>query len=474
MRYQERIYIQNENSSVRNKDILNVNMSSDICVFQSPLFYVSGASKLDCTGTTGTSYVISTATTLPFSFNFTANTSTFTGTNATFKYEIYKFNTTSNAFLIPPVYKSDIIEYSGFSATSATTQYVPVSGLSLDGDYLIKGYYEFDVCTDYLNRLGKKIDTLTYINGSEYGLYDSILDYYFIVVREADIPKLLKNGSNTPPSNQLFQQVILPPAGTTNLFITNAYSGFFALTINGLILAPNLDYTFTGNSITLSGETALDDIITVIYTTSGGNNLTGDNIKIDSTIVSGVTNNQGVNNPYFDTTTGKYEIFTTITPSLGGSIIVMLNGATLANGIDYYQSTSNPKRIILEGSLLIDDIITIMYFPMTNVVNGLITNTPQIVWNITNPPQLNNGLFTLEVSTGNTFSNFFSTGTTDYVIGQTVYSKSFIASGTIGTTLYYRVKNEKNYQTICGDIVSTIAYSETIPLIIQTNAINSY
>ena len=52
MRYQERIYIQNENSSVRNKDILNVSMSSDICVFEAPVFDVIGASKIDCTGTT--------------------------------------------------------------------------------------------------------------------------------------------------------------------------------------------------------------------------------------------------------------------------------------------------------------------------------------------------------------------------------------------------------------------------------------
>jgi hypothetical protein len=217
-----------------------------------------------------------------------------------------------------------------------------------------------------------------------------------------------------------------------------------------------------------------DDIITVIYTTSGGNNLMGDNINVNSPIVSGVTNNEWSNNPYFDTSTGKYEIFTTVTPSEGGSIIVMINGATLANGVDYYQSITNPKRIILEGNLLISDIITIMYFPKTNVINGLNTNEPTIIWNISNPPQLVNGVFTLEVSTGKTFTNFFSTGDTNYVIGQTVYSDSFIASGNVGTTLYYRVKNEKQYETICGDIISSIAYSETIPLVIQTNAINSY
>ena len=40
--------------------------------------------------------------------------------------------------------------------------------------------------------------------------------------------------------------------------------------------------------------------------------------------------------------------------------------------------------------------------------------------------------------------------------------------------LYYRIKNQKNYVTMCGDIVSSTAYSEIIPIVIQTNAINSY
>jgi len=474
MRYQERIYIQNEHSGVRNKDILNVNMSSDICIFESPLFSLSGASKLDCSGATGTSYVVTTATTIPLTFDFTANTNSFTANNATFKYEIYKYSSIDSAFSLPPIYTSTTINYSGFSATSATTQLIPISGLSLDGEYLVKGYYEFDACTDFLNRLGKRIDTLTYRTGSSYGLYDSNLDYYFIAMTAAETPFLLHNGSNTPPANQLYQQVILPPSGETTFVITSSNNGFFIVTLNGLVLAPNLDYTFTGSVITLSGETVFDDVISIIYTTNGGNSLVGNNIRVTTPVVSGVTDAQGSNNPYFNTTTGKFEIYTEVTPAQNGSILVMINGATLSNGVDYYQSTSNPKRIILEGDIVVDDIITIIYFPMTNAINGLLTNLPIIVWGIDNAPQLVNGYFTLEVSTGSTFNDFYFTGNTDYIINTGLYSDTFVANGPLGMTLYYRVKNVKNYVTICGDIVTSIAYSETIPLIIQTNSINSY
>lgn len=483
MRHQEIIYIQNENGAVRNKDILNVNMSSDICVFEAPVFNVSGATKIDCpTGATGTTistgatgvHVISTATTIPLIFDFTANTDTFTATNATFNFEIYKYEPLTGLFTVPAVFVSDDIQYSAFSATNSTTQTVQVADLGLDGDYLIKGFYQFEVCTDFLNRLGKTINTVLYRTGRSYGIYDPNLDYYFIALREAEEPILLTNGSNTPSASQLFQQVILPDAGETEITITSNYQGDFVVTLNGLVLANGYDYTFTGSVITLSSATVYDDIISIIYTTGSGNNLVGDNINVTSAIVSGTTNNEGSDNPYFDTTTGKYEIFTTVTPADGGTIIVMINGATLANGIDYYQSTSNPKRIILEGNLLVGDIITIVYFARTDVVNGLITNTPLITWSITTAPQLVNGEFVLEVSTGSTFSTFYSTGSTPYVVGQTIYSQSFTASGTVGTVLYYRVKNTKDYVTLCDQIVETIAYSEIIPLTILTNAINSY
>lgn len=476
MRYQERIYIQNQNSAVRNKDILNVNMSSDICVFENPLFSVSGASKLDCTGaTSGTSYVISAdSQTIQLDFNFTGNTSTFLDTNALFKFGVYKYNPVFSGFSSTPVFTSNSIDYPSFSATNTTTQYLQTSGLTLDGEYIIKGYYQFGVCTDYLGKLGKTIDTSTYIGGSSYGIYDNNLDYYFTAIKQADTPIFVGNFSNSSGINRLFQQVILPAPKLTEIVITNNYVGDFILTLNGLVLAQGLDYTFSGQVVTLSGETEADDIITVIYTSSGGNNLVGDNIHITTPIISGASDGQGSNVVYYNSGTTKYELYTSVTPISSDTIIVMINGVTLARGIDYYQSTSNEKRIILEGNLLVGDIITLVYFPIISVVNGLNTNTPMVTWKITNPPTEINGIFTLEVSNNDLFSSFYYTGTTDYVVGNIYYNQTFTASGTVGTQLYYRVKNEKNYTTICGDNINSTVYSEIIPVVIQNNSINSY
>ena len=473
MRYQERIYIQNQNSSVRNRAISNVNMSSDVCIFSAPLFSVSGASKIDCTGTTSSHIYPTSATTFDFVFDFTGNTETFSGNNATFKYEIYKYDTNLEVFNATAVYVSPVFSYTGFTGMSLS-QSVPISGLSLDGDYLIKGYYEYSACTEYMGKLGKTIDTFSSRYGSEYGLYDSNLDHYTSLIKQADTPILQRNGSNTPAAKSLLQQVILPESGQTNITISGFYVGTFILTLNGLVLAKDLDYSVNGNIVTLSSETYTDDVITVTYTTGGGNNLVGDNINITSTIVSGTTGNQGTNNPYYNTTTGKYELYTSLTPAETASIIVMINGATLANNIDYYASNSNQKRIILEGDLVVGDIITVVYYPTTNVSNTITTTSPFVVWSIPTEPQSVNGYFSLQVSTDSSFGSYLYSGYTPYQLNNVIYGDGFTPSGSVGTKLYYRVFNQKNYETLCGNIIPTTAVSETIYATIQSNAINSY
>jgi len=474
MRYQQPIYIQNENSAVRNKDIVNVNMSSDMCIFGAPLFSMSGASKIDCGVITGTTHIISSATTIPLTFNFTGNTSSFTANSTTFRYEIYKYNSLVSGFTLPPVYQSSEYEYSSFSATSIVSENVAVSGLSLDGEYLIKGYYKFDACTNFLNQLGKTVDTLTYRSGSQYGLYDNDMDYYFIAFKSAEKPQFIANGTYNSTASQLQQQTILPENGETVFTITSNYAGYFVVTLNGLTLSKDLDYTFSGNVVTLNAETVKGDVLTFIYTSAGGLNLVGETIYVTSPVVSGVTDAQGTNQAYFDTTTGKYELYLSTEPVNGGDVLVMINGVTLANNIDYFKSTSNTKRIILMGDILVGDIITMVYFPAASTIFGVSTNYPTVVWTITNPPQLVNGVFTLEVSSDSGFTSTYYTSSQDYIPSVSLYNASFTASGSVGTQLYYRVKNEKNFVTLCGDIITDTAYSDIVPITIQSNAINSY
>lgn len=472
MRYQEPIYIQNENSAVRNKDIYNVNMSSDMYVFEAPVFTMSGASKIDCSGNSE-SHVISTATTIPLVFDFTGNTDTFSATSNSFYFEVYKYNRNASIFTTPPVYKSELVSYTAITGSSSYTENVPVSALTLDGEYLIKGYYKVGAQTFFMSQLGKTYDTINFRYGSEYGLYNSDLDFYFISMYEASKP-IFADTSESLSQGQLGQQVVLPEDGDTVFVIKYPYGGHVMVTLNGLILAKDEDYTITGSVVTFLAPTYKGDVVTFVYSVSANRGLVGDNILISSPIVSGTTDNEGTNSVYYNTDSEKFEVYTELEPSASGAILVMVNGVTLANNIDYYKSKTNDKRIILEGNLIVGDMITLVYYPVTNLSRGINTNFPSVLWTISRSPQTDNGYFTLQVSRNSSFSPLTYSSAQQYVSGVSEYTDNFVASGTVGTTYYYRIKNDKVFDPICGPSLTSTTYSDTISIVVQSNAINSY
>jgi hypothetical protein len=206
-----------------------------------------------------------------------------------------------------------------------------------------------------------------------------------------------------------------------------------------------------------------------------GNNLRGEGIEIESPIVNGPTDGQGNEKVYYNTTTNKYEYYMDLLPVSGNDVVVTLTGMTLAGNIDYYLSITDTKRIIFNGDLLIGDVINVFY--NTDVTNqGEIDYLSFTVsWSITTPPQTTDGLFTIEFSNDVDFNNILTTSaTSQYVVGQVGYSKEIGLSGSLGDIQYYRIKNEKKYISICGDELSSVAYSDTVDITIQTNAFNSY
>jgi hypothetical protein len=152
----------------------------------------------------------------------------------------------------------------------------------------------------------------------------------------------------------------------------------------------------------------------------------------------------------------------------------MINGVSLANGIDFYQSTSNNKRIILVGDIVVGDIITMVYFPSAGVASNIYNANPVVGWSISDAPKLVNGYFTLELANDIGFNSIIYTGKTDYVVDTYFYGLPLSLSGDVNTKYYYRVRNDKNYVTICGNEINSYVYSDTIPITIATNSINSY
>ena len=217
-------------------------------------------------------------------------------------------------------------------------------------------------------------------------------------------------------------------------------------------------------------------MVTYAYTRTRNNrNLRAEGFEITKPIISGATNDEGEEKAYYNNTNGKYEIYTDLKPAIGNSVIVTINGVTLSNNIDYFFSTTNPKRIILQGNIVLGDVINIFYNSVLSGQGDISSTSFSVAWNINNPPQTTNGLFTVEFSSKKDFSSLLTTSaTTKYTIGDVTYSVPIQLSGNIGDKQYYRVKNEKTYKDMCGNPFKTTAYSEIIDITIQTNAFNSY
>ena len=429
-------------------------------------------------GDTGVYILPSSAKTIDFNIHFTGDTTAFTAQNSEFKYEIYKSDIT-RAFRLPEVYSSELFNYPSFSSVTGDviTQTLNLDELNIDGDYLIKGYFEADVCTTFLNKIGTKIDTKDYRNGPQYGLYDNTRDFYFIAIREAETP-VFRQGTSAQTVDTLFGTTILPTTSGQTIFVLNTPpKDKVIVNLNGLTLVDNVEYTVSDNIITMTNPTKLTDVITVVYIVGETVGFKHDFITVPDPIVSGVTGNEGNNQVYYNTTQNKYEVYTTQNPV--SSAIISLNGVTLASGIDYYQSTTNSRRWILNGTLVPNDIINIYYNGYSLSTGDIFISSPTIAWSITTPAPatgITTGIFTVQVaeSGDTTFSNIKFSSTTDYEPGVVSYSTKVTLTGSANNHFIYRVCNEKNYKSIVGDPITSISYSETLPIRIATNSLNSY
>jgi hypothetical protein len=473
MRYQNRIYVQSPISCVRNKDIVNVTTSSDLCEYNKPIFEMVGADKIK-TGSTASDdeihIVPETGTTIDLTFNFSGDAGNFITGDTIFQYNIYKYNQNATTFSAPEIFASGPIEWSSFSATSAFTDSILVSDLNIDGEYLIKGFFDFEVCTDILGRLGDR-DTTFRLIGDEFGLYEPEFDFYFAAIRAATKPIFgLTPDSGTALGALFVESYIIEDSGTTQVTVSSLWTGKPIVALNGLTFAEGFenDYELSDNqTITFNSPLSVDDIVTVAYVNGGNpNGLVVENTIVPTLIVSGVTDGEGEEVVYFNTDTGKYELYLLTEPVDFNDVIVTLNGVTLANGLDYLQSTSNTKRIILQGDIFPDDILTVAYNSAGTFVGVINVDNFDLLWTVAPPPINNNGLFTALVADDNSFSagTIIYSATTPYVTNVSTYQVNIDLSSYTGTTAFYKVSNQKNYPVLSGGTIQSITDSDIIPI----------
>ena len=393
---------------------------------------------------------------------------------------LYKYDYVNQVFDSNTVYISEQIPSSGLTKDTYNLQ-IPFSALT-EGEFIFKGFYTRNLNTLLSKQLEYSTTTLKYkLTGDTYGIYDN--DWYFINLKRADKPNLKNNVNNRDESSEISTFNVksrFTTSGITNYtFNLTSEQSLGMVSYNGSVLAKNLDYSANTNSVELLFEVLDNQVLTVSYLGYNGNTtIYNDSYLISESIKSGSTNTQTITDKvFYNTTYGKYEYYLDSEPNTK-DVIMVVNGSTLANNIEYYRSTTNNKRIIIDENIKVGDLIEAIYLPKSGILGGIDTNRPIFSWSIGNAPKLPiDGEFTIEITDESdiTFENIIYTKTVPYIedinsyIGQVILSSS-----NAGDKFRYRIKNEKRYTPISGETITDTIYSDVVTFELTTNIGNSY
>ena len=488
----------------KGRAINNFNERSDFYVFSLPTFYISGATKI-MTGTTTTSngvYIVDNLSGLTFDLVFTADSnfnSFFINSNG-IKFDLYQRSTPTtimvtnginNSFVITPNTINPIFgpnlnsgtqyftlsDFSPYSTSySSTTFSYDLS--SYEGEFIIKGLFKWTNFTYFSNLINLEYYESNGKGLFPYSLYNSERDYYFIHLKNAEKPNVFTNviASTTLP---LIVVSITPSYdGQTGLPLVLGTSfppnGSLLVTVNGLTLSTS-EYYYSANTLYItSGILLTSDIVTVIRS----NEANTPPIQTESYQITSIPNTTYPSvgeKVIFNTSTNKYEYW--LNYQTTNEPVLSVNGQILSNGIDFYVSLSDKRRMIFENSLSVGDIVTVFYNSIIQDNNFVIENIYLLSWSLNTIPQNDLGYFYVELTTNSdtTFSNPIYTGVTFYVKNQSIYSINLpFSGGTYGDKFLVRVTNYKNYYTVLNELLQTTNTSDIIPLTIGTNALNNY
>ena len=398
--------------------------------------------------------------------------------------EVYKYEQSSGDFSTSAL-QTFKIPYENLTGNTANTITITSADIG-EGEFIIKSYWDYDVNTLIAKQQNVRLSTLnTYKRGELYGLYTPETDWYFINMIESSKPEF---NSSVAPSigvgiGNLIVATQFTESGRTDYSVQGLSDPI--VSYNGSVLAKNIEYTAITSGLSGSPTplvrllfTPLDaQILTYAYVGDGTTDgLFADLYTINTTISSGGTNTQmDTDRVFFNTTQNKYEFYLINEPS--SDIIISVNGSVLASNVEYSQSFSNKRRVILDEPLIIGDIIEVFYVPTNATIGGISTNNPLISWSIVVNPTNNTGKFMIEVTSvsDTEFESVLYSETVDHIIGQKTYSKVITLTNAVaGDKFIYRIKNEKFYTPIIGEKIYSVSYSDTIPIEILTNNGNVY
>ena len=496
--------------------------------FLEPTYILSGATILtsgfttsNCSGfTTGSSYSISACTAvyntserdeIDFVFEITGNT-IYTAYTGNFCYHTFNLNK------IPKdreyVTKRDAIFSRCFqySAITANTIFETIDVTSLgrgDYEYIIKDYNIFETKDLEDNLIVNTFDLTTY---PKEDLFND--GWYFVTTVNPEKPILSPIGGFDITQNAvLITEIPNLVEGYTTVFkITNyALNNTFLVFVNGILLTEGVDWDYRpnlGNGYFefIAGEIEpTKDVIQVSYLYNSEVsvdiiNLQEIGLKVDAGIVNnittGVTSGVTALTINYNSVKNRQEILLTDPNRDGSGLILVINGVRLEQDVEYFLSSSNNSKLIINPSYQIEigDAISVFYY--TNNTDQYIdlgyfrTLTPTFYW--VSPDSYSNyrsedGKFLVQVTTESDteflnpiqskFYEFINPGEFINASGFTgQYSATLDQLPTnLGEKFLFRVYFFKNYHILYDNVITTRSVSDTATFRVNIDyAENSY
>ena len=504
--------------------------SVQIDVITNPSYVISGTSATIASGTTtGSTYFynpsISASTSgVTLDFGFTTEIDTLTASTTTFLYNIYGYNPSTGTFG-NHVRGGDFTFPTRDFHVSATTlsDVVDYGALFSDNEYIVKPSFVYSATTLIedisINTLDlTDLNTPINLTGNTFGLFKTGgTDGYFVVVDNPPIPEIAIP-TVTPPPAEFFLtmeqkdltkgnlEIAIPSptvtspttkltsesftvgfSGQSEFILNEKANGDVLVTVNGVTLLKNIEYTFIDNRTNTStvfmtsGTTLLQsDILQMIYLTDSTSD-EGLMVQTNNIIAisSGATGSQPAGAPvYYNTTHNKYEYYLDYNPQSADDIHMIVNGVDQTYDQDFYQSSSLPNRLIFDSATILPgDLIATYYLPESSasVTDSLLIKSLAVSWTSSPPPSGIPGIFNVEVAaSGDTaYSTVLYSGTLDYISGNAEYSLSLAISG-LNQTYLYRIVSEKTFTTIRGDSLITTSTSINGSFDTNNKILNTY
>ncbi len=511
-------------------NIYNIGTNIDFTdeIFLEPLYIMtgttipnSGFTTTNCSGVTTASTYYTTGCTAVYNlseidnidlmFQITGNTN-YTGYSGSFCFHTFNINK------IPKdreyVTKRDSI-YSkcfSYSAITANTIYESIDVFSIDkGDYeyIIKDYNIFRT-KNFLDNLDvNSFDLTTY---PKEDLFNE--GWYFVTTVNPDKPII-----GQEKVFDITQDTILVTEtpnlyeGETSIFKISGYAlnNKFIVFVNGILLNENLDWIYLpnlGNGYfqLISGQLEpTKDVIQVVYLVN--NNVQVDSINLNenglivdagiiNTITTGVTSGVTSLTVNYNPIKNRQEILLSHPNRSGSGLICVINGIKLQEDVEYFISTSDSQKLIINPLNQINegDAISIFYVTDQSLLyidlGYYRTLTPTIYWSA--PESYSNyrsedGKFLVQVTTTNDsdflnpiqskFYDFYNPIQQDVISGFTSpYSATLDQLPTnLGENFLVRVCFFKDYHILFNNTITTRAVSDIAAFRVNLSyAQNSY